>query len=941
MGHSTSFPNIKFTGQLRPSQSEVVSIAKQQLDAGSRRLHVVAPPGSGKTVLGLYLWAEIIQRPCLVLSPNSAIQSQWAARVDLFESSLSTKQLVSTDPLAPAWLTSLTYQSVTMPARDQVELTAQARQLWVEKLIDEQQVANREEANIWISDLEANNAEYFGKQFGNYKKKVRDEASRSGDSISLLHPASQATLQRIAEMKIGAIILDECHHLLGHWGRVLSDALEILGQPIVIGLTATPPDRDGKDERDLKRYDEFFGEVDFEVPVPAVVKDGFLAPYQDLAYFVRPTNNELKFIASADQQLEQLVDDICQPGFLTADQSDKTAAEQEGQLPAASAIDWLTQTLGQYRLPTGPASDWNSFARRDPALSLAGRQFLAARQVELPENVPGLGPAESPDEIPKMEFVVPVVDRLVRHYLRRSSSLQHQAIAKQLTSSLRTLGVQITDTGTRACVSPVGRVMAYSQNKSAALLPILKNEFGSLGDSIRAVVIADFERSSSVSAQLKDLMDGETGGAIAAFKALLTDDTTDLLEPILLTGSTILIDDEIEQAFLDASRKWLTEKGFQVELESETIGSFRKIKGSGADWAPRVYVEMVTELFQRGLSKCLIGTRGLLGEGWDANKINVLVDLTTVTTSMSINQLRGRSFRLDPSWQEKLANNWDVVCIAPEFSKGFDDYARFIKKHKKLFGVSDDGAIEKGVGHVHPAFTEIKPEGLETNMSMINDEMLARSKRRSRVRDLWKIGDPFTAQSVQAVELKLPGEMVDGFPPFGKSEVQWNDATLTNAIGSAVLASLVELGKIDAGLGVHVGELSGGYVRAFLAGGDGLESQIFSDAMKQVLGPLDRPRYVIPRNVARKSDTFLSRWLPKIVGKYFLKTENVFAMLHAVPDALAKNKQDVCVFQKHWNVFVSPGEAVFALRGEGEGMVSQAKQSVQSKTIVHEKELFL
>ena len=134
MSHSTSFPNISFAGQLRPSQSGVVSIARKQLDSGSRRLHVVAPPGSGKKVLGLYLWAEIIKRPCLVLSPNSAIQSQWAARVDLFESSLSGDELVSTDPLNPAWLTSLTYQSVTMPARGQVELEEQARQLWVEKL---------------------------------------------------------------------------------------------------------------------------------------------------------------------------------------------------------------------------------------------------------------------------------------------------------------------------------------------------------------------------------------------------------------------------------------------------------------------------------------------------------------------------------------------------------------------------------------------------------------------------------------------------------------------------------------------------------------------------------------------------------------------------------------------------------------------------------------
>ena len=73
---------------------------------------------------------------------------------------------------------------------------------------------------------------------------------------------------------------------------------------------------------------------------------------------------------------------------------------------------------------------------------------------------------------------------------------------------------------------------------------------------------------------------------------------------------------------------------------------------------------------------------------------------------------------------KRQANNWDVVCIAPEFSKGFDDYARFKNKHKNLFGVTDDGAIEKGVGHVHPAFTELKPEGLESSATVFNAEML-------------------------------------------------------------------------------------------------------------------------------------------------------------------------------------------------------------------------
>ncbi|MEE2715671.1 MAG: DEAD/DEAH box helicase family protein, partial [Verrucomicrobiota bacterium] len=69
------FPNIKFKGELRPSQKEVVDVVKEQLAAGERSFYIVAPPGWGITVTGLYLWAELIRKPTLVLSPNSAIQS--------------------------------------------------------------------------------------------------------------------------------------------------------------------------------------------------------------------------------------------------------------------------------------------------------------------------------------------------------------------------------------------------------------------------------------------------------------------------------------------------------------------------------------------------------------------------------------------------------------------------------------------------------------------------------------------------------------------------------------------------------------------------------------------------------------------------------------------------------------------------------------------------
>ena len=110
------FGNIRFNGTLRPSQEAACKEIIPQLENGETRLYVVAPPGSGKTVLGLYVWADLVKKPALVLSPNSAIQAQWAARTSLFDMD-GKEEYISTDPKKPGLLTSLTYQAVTAPGK--------------------------------------------------------------------------------------------------------------------------------------------------------------------------------------------------------------------------------------------------------------------------------------------------------------------------------------------------------------------------------------------------------------------------------------------------------------------------------------------------------------------------------------------------------------------------------------------------------------------------------------------------------------------------------------------------------------------------------------------------------------------------------------------------------------------------------------------------------
>lgn len=930
-----NFPEIKFRGELRPSQQEVLAVAQQHVRDGQKKLYINAPPGSGKTVTGLYLWAELYRCPAVVLSPNSAIQSQWLARTDLFEMSgrpIPETEL-SSDPKAPALLTSLTYQSVTMPARGQDDLGEQAIQLWKETLLNREKASTGEEAAVWIADMREQNPDYFAERLAYYSKQVRDEITRGNDALSVLHASSLQNLQHLRERGVRLVILDECHHLVGHWGRILNAIEEFLDRPVVVGLTATPPDPEDGDGRDWEIYESLLGQIDYDVPVPAVVKDGFLAPYKDLCYFVRPSEDELDFVSNTSRQMEDLLDVL------------QYVPEGEERV---ALNDWAYQTLEQMELPLKKrrASSWGEYEKKFPAFSVAARILLKKYGLDLPPEVHDLRPEQVQQSEDLLAYSVPVIDRYVRLYLMRTQNVSCLELAERVKKHLRLLGVQITETGNQRCASPVNRILAYSKNKAEALRPILKRERELLGDTIRAVVVCDYEKTSAVEPEVRHVLDDEAGGAVAAFRALLEDEVTDGLDPVLVTGSTVLVDDDLCLVFQQFADDWLKQNQCEVQLKWEPQHGYQLLRAKGPDWVPRVYIELVTEFFQAGFSKCLVGTRGLLGEGWDANKINVLIDLTSVTTSMSVNQLRGRSIRLDADVPRKIANNWDVVCLAPEFLKGLTDYHRFCKKHERIYGVTDDGKIEKGVSHVHPAFTEIKPRGVERVASVISLEMLDRAGHREKNYDLWGVGEPFQGIADKSVSVALGGTdpKILGFPPFTRDTTGWTAESLTQEISEVIVIALRDAGLIEWGSSavmlqhLYVGEQAGGYVRVFLEEAGEVERQLFTDSLSEVFSPAMNARYVIERYVdmkefsTRNRHPWFANFLPSSLKSYFtqqyqhVESRRDLVMLHAVPSALAKNREQAEIFQKYWNRMVSPGKLIYTQRGEGHDFLLEAAE---------------
>jgi superfamily II DNA or RNA helicase len=106
-----TFPeNIKFKYSWRKYQQRVLDHLQEHLE--DRHLHVVAPPGSGKTVLGLEV-ALRLNKPTLILAPTLAIRNQWIQRFcELFLQTETIPDWISRDIRNPKFLTVGTYQGL-------------------------------------------------------------------------------------------------------------------------------------------------------------------------------------------------------------------------------------------------------------------------------------------------------------------------------------------------------------------------------------------------------------------------------------------------------------------------------------------------------------------------------------------------------------------------------------------------------------------------------------------------------------------------------------------------------------------------------------------------------------------------------------------------------------------------------------------------------------
>jgi superfamily II DNA or RNA helicase len=107
-----SFPDsVRFRHEWRPYQARVMAELDSHLE--DNHFHLVAAPGSGKTVVGLEVLRRL-KKPALVFAPTVAIRDQWIRRfLDSFWNEAQPPVWLSTDLSEPRLLTIITYQSLT------------------------------------------------------------------------------------------------------------------------------------------------------------------------------------------------------------------------------------------------------------------------------------------------------------------------------------------------------------------------------------------------------------------------------------------------------------------------------------------------------------------------------------------------------------------------------------------------------------------------------------------------------------------------------------------------------------------------------------------------------------------------------------------------------------------------------------------------------------
>ncbi|WP_241489648.1 DEAD/DEAH box helicase family protein [Lacinutrix algicola] len=856
-----SLDTLEFIFPWRSYQAELLKHFDSHM--ADNHFHVIAPPGSGKTILGI----EILRRlgkKTLVLAPTLTIRNQWKDRLQTFFSEGETFSNFSFNIKEPSDVTFSTYQSL----------------------------------HAFYKTFEDKNDYFtFFKKHG-----------------------------------IETLVLDEAHHLKNAWWTCLMD-LKNNSSFYMVSLTATPPYDSSRAE--VSKYFTLCGEVDDEIAVPDLVKEGDLCAHQDYVYFSKPDDLEINFIVDYRRKIADFKDNLLQD---------------------SAFINFLLN----HRFYKNP--NWNLdalYANTKYFSSILIALHACGFSIEI-EKLEILG--FNKDEAIKLpKFELEWLQVLLQNILvdDREELFEDEAYLKTLEKQLRLLNTFERNKVDFRGDDLIYKSLSNSPSKLKSIVSIIDSERTHLKENLRCVILTDYIRKEFLTIKDKDISEIDKIGVISIFQ-YVRHYCGNKEELAVLSGSIIIIHKSIVNALLtiesedDFSFKPLEIDASFVQVTPNTI-------------AKKTIVSSITKLFENGTIKVLVGTKSLLGEGWDAPSINSLILASFVGSFVSSNQMRGRAIRTDADSPNKTGSIWHLASIDPTQDDGGREVEILKRRFEAFVGVTNNEIPFISNGFERLYFPKnIQPDTIEA----LNTHTLDQAKQRSNVIAKWKSsigsGTKLTKQ-VKLIHYKnvpfkkqkqiyyfdilrfFTVELLIGFMIFYvEFIIKSADIALHQGIiyflyslliallgafgykfykaitlylrygflykkikkmGLAILDTLDDLKLLTTNknnISVDSYVLNKGDVVCNLVGANALENSIFSKALTELLEPIDSPRYLII-----KTNTFRKK----------LDVESFYP----VPDIFGDKKENAVLFQKHWTNYLGKNKLVYTRQFDGRKLLLKAR----------------
>ena len=891
MGYERIF---QFKGTWRRYQARVLQNAGRYLRDG--KVHIVAAPGSGKTTLGIELMNRI-GRPALVFAPTITIREQWVARIasSFLKDGLNPDDYLSQDLKDLKLITISTYQSL-------------------------HSAMNR----------------YKGKEVD----KVEDTDDASPDMEQEVDFSNYDLVAEVKRNHIGVLCLDECHHLRSEWWKALENFKNECGNLQVIALTATPPYDSNKTMWD--RYMSMCGEIDEEITIPELVKEGSLCPHQDFVYFNYPTLDEqaevTKFKERAAEMINKLLNDQEFRNIILSHPSMQGITTKDDEL------------------------------LENPSYLASILIFVAACGMTPPHRIMRLlGVNQLPRLTP--EWMEKLLQGVLYTDTQNYNITEEQV--EQYKGALKVRGLLEKNKIVMVATDNINKMLTRSVGKCDSIKKIVEHEYRAMGKDLRLLVLADYIKKEYTKSIGDESANVKALGVIPFFEMLRREHAAlnSGLRLGVLCGTIVIIPAETKEALLKeiegigaVTFKSVGQIGDTDYVEVDAVGNAHFLTGA------------VTNLFTKGYMQVLIGTKSLLGEGWDSPCINSLILASFVGSFMLSNQMRGRAIRVFKDNPNKCSNIWHLVCLNPANVKAqnnkneeiSEDFALLERRMENFLGLHyTENIIESGIGRL----SIIKEPYNEANVNLMNQQMLALSAQRNTLKQRWQNALVMNKQMGIVEEAEVKKEAITnvvfkdavrkaiifgvaavgtgvlalltlatgigGFV-FGTASLVLGITALTKfpkllsqatplkrlrMFGKGILRAMKQKGMLeDSNAHVKVEQLKNGNQSIYLASVSGKDKQVFSQCIKQMMGEVDNQRYLLVNR----------------------KNRNALDGFYCVPDCFATNKNDAELFANCIKHVVDRYELVytrnevgrkFLLEGRAKALANRQERCVSRKKV--------